>query len=253
MIPHDVLWGSKEHFGSYEIKVPHYRGYLYVSQPLEVGKSSFDSYLLSGPLFPSEPRIPVRAVLIVPTETVDIGAFYSTLIMLVSALLLLPTLGFVVWRLVTGFAKPIAQLGAMTARVAEGDLSIAVPVTREDELGRLTHDFNHMVRRLRETQQHLMHTEKMAAVGQLAAGVGHELNNPLAYVIANQVFATETLTELITPSGAEGSAAPQPLSPALTEQLREVSEALREALEGARRAAGIVRDLRTFSRSSRLR
>jgi PAS domain S-box-containing protein len=74
----------------------------------------------------------------------------------------------------------------------------------------------------------LMMADRMVSVGTLAAGVAHEINNPLAYVIANLGF-------LETALGAP-------------EQRGEVEAALREAQEGAERVRLIVRDLKTFSR-----
>jgi signal transduction histidine kinase len=211
-----------------------------------VGVSSQISYLLSIPFLPDQPEVPLRAVLIVPRETMDIGAYYSTVLMACLSLILLPLLGWIVWRLVSGFVQPISLLGQLTARVAEGDLQAEAPIPRQDELGQLTQNFNDMVRKLRESQRRLAYAEKMAAVGQLAAGVGHEINNPLSYVTANLTFATEMLSEL---ASAKGGDAAQPLPPEATATLLEVSEALREAQDGAQRVGRIVRDLRTFARS----
>ena len=70
---------------------------------------------------------------------------------------------------------------------------------------------------------------RMAAVGTLAAGVGHEINNPLAYVIANLELLASQLPEI----GSE-------LSPG---RLRDLPQVLNEALEGASRIRRIVRDL----------
>jgi signal transduction histidine kinase/ActR/RegA family two-component response regulator len=245
-LPRDALWAEGFHFGKYELEIPRYRGYHGITHPLSVGVSSQISYLLSIPFLPDQPEVPLRAVLIVPRETMDIGAYYSTVLMVCLSLLLLPLLGWVVWRLVNGFVQPISLLGQMTARVAEGDLEAEAPMLRQDELGQLTRDFNGMVRKLKESQRRLAHSEKMAAVGQLAAGVGHEINNPLAYVTANLSFATEMLSEL---AGTKGGDAAQPLPSEVTGTLREVSEALREAQDGAQRVGRIVRDLRTFARS----
>ncbi|WP_257454057.1 hybrid sensor histidine kinase/response regulator [Archangium lipolyticum] len=239
-VPPEALWSAEPHIGKFVLEVPRYRGYFGVVPPLEPGNASLPCFVLSLPLLPEEPGIPVRLVLTNARTVSESGAVYSTVIMITCGLLLLPLLGVVVWRLVTGFVRPISRLGKMAARVAEGDLESVLPVSSQDELGQLTRDFNDMVRKLRETHRRLMHTEKMAAVGQLAAGVGHEINNPLAYVTANIGFATEALSSL-----------PPDLPPDVVLELREVSQVLNEAQDGARRVARIVRDLRTFARDDK--
>jgi PAS domain S-box-containing protein len=80
----------------------------------------------------------------------------------------------------------------------------------------------------------LAQADRLAAMGTLAAGVAHEINNPLAYVMASQSFMGETL----------GRLRERVTDPALA----ELADALRDAREGTERVRQIVRDLRTFSR-----
>lgn len=84
----------------------------------------------------------------------------------------------------------------------------------------------------RELTSRMMRLDRLAAVGMLAAGVAHEVNNPLAYVRANLEFACEEVGRL-------ASADPS---------LVVLAEALRDAADGAERIRVIANDLRTFSR-----
>ncbi|EPX58535.1 putative sensory box histidine kinase/response regulator [Cystobacter fuscus DSM 2262] len=85
-------------------------------------------------------------------------------------------------------------------------------------------------------QARLQLADRMASVGTLAAGVAHEINNPLAYVLANLGYAHGELSRQLS-RGAPGV-------------LQPVSTALGEALHGAERVQTIVGDLKTFSRES---
>jgi signal transduction histidine kinase/ligand-binding sensor domain-containing protein/CheY-like chemotaxis protein len=119
---------------------------------------------------------------------------------------------------------------------------------RTAELAAKNSDLDENIRKLRETQAQLVQAGKMAAVGTLAAGVGHEINNPLAYIISNLVFASDQATELaeqfrsLPPNSIPGRQHP-------SARLEEMDDALRDALQGAERVRLIVRDLKIFSRS----
>jgi two-component system, NtrC family, sensor kinase len=86
---------------------------------------------------------------------------------------------------------------------------------------------------LKRAQDQLQLADRLASVGQLAAGVAHEINNPLAYITSNLRFVGDEL-KLGRPSSPE--------------ERNELVQALQEALEGSQRVAHIVRDLKQFSR-----
>lgn len=67
-------------------------------------------------------------------------------------------------------------------RAAQGELSWRIPDLGKHELGRLGAAFNHMSASLFEAQESKLRVEKLAAVGQLAASVGHDLRNPLGAI-----------------------------------------------------------------------
>jgi two-component system, NtrC family, sensor kinase len=95
-------------------------------------------------------------------------------------------------------------------------------------------------RRLRETQAHLVQSEKMASLGQLVAGIAHEVNNPLAFVINNLFLAQEGLDRL---AGQQAS-----ISAQVPTQLDKVRTQIRNSCQGAERVKDLVSKLRTFSR-----
>jgi PAS domain S-box-containing protein len=89
----------------------------------------------------------------------------------------------------------------------------------------------------KKAQAQLMVSDRMASVGMLAAGVAHEINNPLAALLANLQFLDEDLRAHLEELGA--------VSP----RLREIQEALSEAQVASDRVRLIVKDLKIFSRA----
>ncbi|HYO68818.1 MAG TPA: ATP-binding protein [Archangium sp.] len=164
--------------------------------------------------------------------------------------------------------RPLGRVTQVALRISEGELGAQdeLDLTRRDETGTLAAALSQMLRRLYEqkaliesrtqelaerlselhsTQEQLIVADRRTSVGTLAAGVAHEINNPLAYVIANIQFVLQEMPELRTtlmpgcpPALAEG-----------TEAIwQEVASALAEAREGCSRVQHIVQSLKSFSR-----
>ena len=84
--------------------------------------------------------------------------------------------------------RPVQDLLTATRQVAGGNLNYRVKVKREDELGMLAKSFNSMTDNLAEARLQLFQSDKLASLGRLAAGVAHEINNPLTAVLTNSSF-----------------------------------------------------------------
>lgn len=79
--------------------------------------------------------------------------------------------------------RPIGRLVAANRRLANGDMSVRLEVQGNNEIAQLVKSFNSMVETLQQAQEKLLHQEKLASMGQLAAGVAHEINNPLGTIL----------------------------------------------------------------------
>jgi two-component system, NtrC family, sensor kinase len=122
-------------------------------------------------------------------------------------------------QLVTGsLTQRIQQLIAATQQLADGDLKIRLPAQGQDEVSQLAHNFNFMadqlthrdgiiqtqveqlqetLQTLKQTQAQLIHTEKMSSLGQMVAGIAHEINNPVGFIHTNLSYAEAYTTDLL--------------------------------------------------------
>ena len=117
-----------------------------------------------------------------------------------------------------------------------------------------------LLRALEETHVQLLQSEKLASIGQLAAGVAHEINNPVGFISANLNTLKTWVRSLLDVIAAHEAALPQ-LEPAQRDALAamgraadldyvrdEIATLIDESIDGALRVRRIVQDLRDFSR-----
>ncbi len=121
--------------------------------------------------------------------------------------------------------RPVEALVAGTRALGAGDLEHRIVVTSRSELGELAASFNIMASDLQRSRQTLVESEKLRALGEMAAGVAHNFNNLLTVVVGN--------AELIN------------LHDDIPDQIRQETRGI---LESARRCSAIVRRIQTFGR-----
>lgn len=178
--------------------------------------------------------------------------------LIVTSVVLLALTGLVTWLFIRRLVhRPTRRLRDAAIRVAAGDLSVQVEVRGHHELARLSRAFNRMISDLAEarrqverwsqrmeakvvekteelqrTQRQVLHMEKMASLGKLAATVAHELNNPLGGILT---YARLTEREL---EDATLSA----------ESREEINRYLSVIQRECTRSGNIVRNLLLFAR-----
>ncbi len=96
---------------------------------------------------------------------------------------------------------PIKKMVAASKQLANGDLDAKVAIKSQDEFGELANSFNSMASALKErdeqlkeyTKSKIMESERLAIIGQLAANVAHEINNPLQGIVTYSHLLLETM------------------------------------------------------------
>lgn len=165
------------------------------------------------------------------------------ILILLDSLVLIMFGSFLLARVVV---NPLKRLVGAAQRIREGELGYRAQVEYQNEIGQLATAFNQMVTRLAEkqhdlektitklknTQAELVNTEKMASVGRMAAGVAHEIGNPLASVLGH----TEVLHKKLKHKRLKDS-----------EILLDLVERMRKETERINR---IIKDLLKFSKPS---
>jgi len=151
--------------------------------------------------------------------------------------------------------KPLKELVKLTQKISEGDFNEKIETPSDNEIGQLISSFNRMIDRLRENQEELedhvksleetnkqlkqaheelIRTEKLATVGRFAAGVAHEVGNPLGAILGYVSMLEREGT------GAEDS---KDYLKRIEKEIERINHIVRELLDFARPSKGEIRDV----------
>jgi len=161
-------------------------------------------------------------------------------------------------------ARPIKALTKVAKQVTqEGNFDLQAPVTSENEIGVLATSLNLLIQRvatqireLQQAQTHLIQSEKMSSLGQMVAGIAHEINNPVNFIHGNLIYTNIYAKDILELVHLYQQHYPEPARE-IAEKIDEIdlefiSEDLPKILSsmkiGAERIRQIVLSLRNFSR-----
>jgi len=189
------------------------------------------------------------------------------------------------FMLARSISKPLADMEKTVSKIASGDLSERLESTKYEELNKLVYAYNMMAdslqrlystleatvndrtrelksayTELQNTQSMMVHSEKMKSLGELVAGIMHEINNPINFIYGNMTHLSNYSNDLISiiDEFVQYKASLKPdEKESIEKNMNEVDyeflksdlpELIKSCKEGANRAKNIIQDLKSFSR-----
>ena len=241
MIQWDTLWNDKH--TSYKFKKTIFKTYP-------------EEFSLDHDVNESEWRIVKSAPFISPIMNGEILLSFSTkeiiqskkhlrtTAMVVSGIVFIIGILMGFW-LARNISIPVLELRDAALRVGEGDRTQQVRKHARDEIGELSEAFNKMVKDLIKAeekviaaQQQLIHAEKMASLGQMTAGIAHEIQNPLNFVNNFSDISMQLIDEFNELTDEKAKAA----------MLEEFKKNLEKIHHHGKRADNIVKSMLAHSR-----
>ena len=287
LLEQDTIWNEKHNsFSLHDSVLKTYpetvtqKGLITPGDSLIVKRASLNTPLMNG-----------NGVILLAFKTkeiVEVKNNMRSVSLLVSGLVLLIAIGIGLW-LARHISVPVLALREAANRVGQGDLTQRIKNISRDEIGDLGNAFNKMVdelartqeelrtanakmvvtnqslqkviEELKATQEQLIQAEKMASLGQLTAGIAHEINNPINFVSANIQPLKEDMADIIKMVSMYEEVVKENRLEQLFAgvykfredanielSLKEIDDLLNGMDDGAKRTAEIVKGLRNFSR-----
>jgi two-component system NtrC family sensor kinase len=161
-------------------------------------------------------------------EEEESRAVWATLLLVVIAL----AVGLIVMAMASRTLRPLKKLTERAQEIARGDYRQRFETISSDEIGALAEKFNVMAAAIEEREQRLIRSERLAAVGQIAAQITHEVRNPLSSIGLNAELLEEELEGLPSPASQRNEA--RALVRAIVKEVDRLTEITEEYLRFAR-------------------
>lgn len=221
-----------------------------------------------------------------------ISIILTSILIIIGIAIILATI-----KVVKKLTEPVNELVSTTQQISTGNLTARASISSQDEIGQLAESFNRMAddldhnikeleeykneleikvvqrtqelnksnielseayKKLKSTQAQLVHSEKMASLGQLVAGVAHELNNPINFIYGNMPHLRTYINDIKDILGKYEKAHIDKSEKDQIEKLKEeinwdfimpdLDIMINDCQNGAERSKKIVQDLKNFSR-----
>ncbi len=192
---------------------------------------------------------------------------------------------FCIFFLVRSITKPLDTMEKTVSQIAKGDLSGRLGYTKYEEINKLVGSYNMMANalqrlysslesqvndrtnelkgayaELQNTQAMMVHSEKMKSLGELVAGIMHEINNPINFIYGNMTHLdnySKELIEIIDEYTKYDKSLTDSEKTIITNKKKncdyeflktDMPDLIKSCKEGAERAKNIIQDLKSFSR-----
>ncbi len=137
-----------------------------------------------------------RVMFLAPVSLFFLGFQSTTVVLVAFGAVIVLVMALLAKRFASRVSRPLVDLTQTARAIAAGDRDRCAVVTGDDEVGSLAHSFNAMVEQLQKNDTRLRGQERLATVGELAAGIALEMNTPLQVLTENTAYLAESTREL---------------------------------------------------------